>query len=133
MFGYSVLPRDKLIAVIHGIEEHFRLNFVHLITLSNIAQKLFDGIFPRLNFQFLFLDHAEHDVYLSHKITKLYIVMRIFYALKFMNRDIAAMKCNTQKVGVRKSTNLRKNGQVFKQMTFSFQFGRHTELYILNY
>ena len=54
-----VLPRDELIAAIHAIEEHFRLNFVHLVSLSNIAQKLFDGIYPKPDFHFFFLEEER--------------------------------------------------------------------------
>jgi hypothetical protein len=32
--------------------------------------------------------HPEHALYLSDKLIKMYMVMRIFYAVKFNNRDL---------------------------------------------
>jgi len=47
---------------------------------------------PHLILLFLFVKHPEHGLYLSLKITKLYIVMSLFYAIKFINRDINLIK-----------------------------------------
>ena len=50
-----------------------------------------------MDFTFIFVSHPEHALYLSQKITKLYIVMRLFYAVKFKNRDITTWKLDKKR------------------------------------
>jgi hypothetical protein len=87
-------PSAELLRLIHTVEATFRLKFDDLDTQSNIAQSLYDVISPSCDFTFLFTLHPEHALYLSQKILKLYIVMRIFYAVKFANREL---QCNTRR------------------------------------
>ena len=76
-----VLPRSELVAQIHQVEELFRLKFDALSASCDVGKTLYNKIHPTLNFDFLFSDLPEHALYLSQKITKLYTVMRIYYAV----------------------------------------------------
>lgn len=80
-----------------------------------MAQSLFNIVFDKCDFSILFEGHAEHALYLSTKITKLFIVMRIFYAVKFFNQSVRAntkTNTNTEGVSVRRNTVVRKMQQV---------------------
>lgn len=83
-----VEPCEELISSEHRMEELFRLNYEKLQTASDICQKLYKIVYPCCDFKFLFNRHPEHAIYLSEKLTKLYIVMQIFYAVKFRNREL---------------------------------------------
>jgi hypothetical protein len=82
-----VIPRQELFDVVHTAEEQFRLNFDEMSKKSNIADSLFKLIHPLCDFTCMFSGHPEHALYVSEKIIKMYIVMRIFYALKFSNTE----------------------------------------------
>ena len=81
-----VEPCEKLFSVVHVMENMFRLNYNAMCTLPNVALSLFNAIFPFCDFSFLFVQHPEHACYLSEKLTKMYITMRVFYAVKFEKR-----------------------------------------------
>jgi hypothetical protein len=81
-------PNIEMFNVIHMIENAIRLKFDECCTKADVAKSLFNLIHPTCDFSFLFIRHAEHALYLSHEITKLYIIMRILYAFRFINRDL---------------------------------------------
>jgi hypothetical protein len=83
-----VKHNDSQFNVKHTIENAFQLKFDEYCTKADVAKSLFDLIHPIGNFSFLFIRHAEHALYLSHEITKLYIIMRMFYAVRFINHDL---------------------------------------------
>jgi hypothetical protein len=68
------------------MDEQFRLTYDKFLSYSQIAKRIFDVTYSVCSFDIQFRRHAEHAIYLSEKLTKLYIAMRIFYALKFKNR-----------------------------------------------
>jgi len=108
-----VLPCPELSQQVWIIEQQFRVRFSELKTTCNIAQKLYDYIFPLCDFDFLYTRHPVHALYLSQKITKLYIIMRLFYAVKFVNRDSAAQKTKSGQVkSVRRFDSTRKMQKV---------------------
>ena len=74
------------------MEQQFRLLYDDMVKSPNLAMSLFNVIQPKCDFQFLFIRHPEHACYLSDKLTKMYIVMRIFYAIKFANRELVSNK-----------------------------------------
>jgi hypothetical protein len=94
--------------VVHTIESAFRAKFSELRMHANVTKRLFDEILPNCDHSFLFISHPQHASYLSHKITKLYILMRIFYAVKFSNRDVASAKLSKCNQSVRRSEKSRK-------------------------
>jgi len=106
------LPHSELCNQIRCIEQQFRLKFCDMRTTSRLATELYNCTYPLLNYNFLFVKHPEHAVYLSQKITKLYIVMRIFYAVKFLNRDLSSRRVQTEKTGTQKSEKTRKMKKV---------------------
>jgi len=57
-----VLPRRKLCVQVHEIEERFRIGFNKMSTTPGIASKLYDDVFPPVDFSFLYSDHSEHAV-----------------------------------------------------------------------
>lgn len=81
-------PCDQLIEVAHKAEEIFRCHYDKCKGSENVCQTLFELAFPLCNFSFLFSLHPEHALYLSVKLIKMYLVMRIFYAIKFNNRNL---------------------------------------------
>ena len=83
-----VAPCEELVAAVHKMEESFRLHYSVMCPLPRVAMCLYDVIHPQCNFNFLFMRHPEHASYLAQKLTKMYIVMRIFYAVKFENRTL---------------------------------------------
>ena len=83
-----VQPCVELVAAVHTMEEMFRTQYTVMCMLPNVAHSLYEVIYPCCNFQFLHIRHAEHAIYLSQKLTKMYIVMRLFYAVKFANREL---------------------------------------------
>lgn len=103
-----VEPCDELITAVHKMEEQFRFNYEKLLSSPQIAKSIFDITYSACDFEFLFQRHAEHAVYLSQKLTKLYIVMRIFYALKFKNRDIVRSGKPKTSASVKKAEDGRK-------------------------
>ena len=107
-----VLPCSDLCEQVRVIEQQFRIKYDEFRKDSQVAQKLYDHIYPLLNFSFLFLGHPEHALYLSQKITKVYIIMRIFYAVKFVNRDIAAKKHKLKTPDAHRSEKTRKMKKV---------------------
>jgi len=83
-----VEPCEELVAAVHKMEECFRLNYSVMYTLPHVAMSLYDIIQPRCNFQF-FVCQAS---YLAQKLIKMYIVMRIFYAVKFEKQSESSHK-----------------------------------------
>ena len=102
-----VEPCDELIAAVHVMEQLFRVHYTAKLGQPNIASALFNIIQPHCDFQFLFVRHPEHALYLSQKLTKVYIVLRLFYAVKFSNRDLK-QQTNATCDSVRRSTARRK-------------------------
>lgn len=102
-----VLPRHELFSQMHKIEEQFRI-FSTISATADVAKQLYDAVYPTLDFTFLFVEHPEHGLYLSLKITKLYIVMSLFYAIKFINRDINLSKVTGKRHIAHVSVQLRK-------------------------
>jgi len=74
------------------MEEIFRAQYTVMCMLPNVAQSVYDVIYPCCNFKFLYLRHAENASYLSQKLTKMYIVMHIFYAVKFENTNLSKQR-----------------------------------------
>jgi Transposase protein len=83
-----VQPCDQLVQAVHKAEEAFRLHYDMLKDKDHLCQSLFATAYPSCDFTFLFRRHAEHAQYLSEKLIKMFMVMRIFYAVKFNNRDL---------------------------------------------
>ena len=108
-----ILPCHELTEQVAIIEQQFRVRFSELKTSPNIAQKLFDSIYPLCDFGFLYVSNPLHAIYLSQKINKLYIVIRLFYAIKFNNRERDAQKAKPGEVeSVRRSQSARKMQKV---------------------
>jgi len=84
-----VEPCNELFAAVHIMEQFFRIHYQNMSKQPPVATALFEVIQPHCEFQFLFVRHAEHSNYLAEKLTKMYIVMRIFYAVKFENMKLA--------------------------------------------
>ena len=103
-----VPPCAEMCAQVHAMEELFRIHFVEVCRSGGVAQRLCDTIFPKLNYSFIFSARPQHALYLSQKITKLYIVMRLFYAVKLVNRDIAATRPNAKRKDTHSSEESRK-------------------------
>lgn len=103
-----VEPCDELFQAVHVMEHLFRLHFNQLLSQPHIASTLFKIIHPQCNFQFLFIRHPEHALYISEKLTKLYVVMRLFYAMKFANRNLLQASKATNIAGVCQSSTRRK-------------------------
>ena len=98
-----VNPCEELFAVVHSIEHSFRI----MLPKPSTVQYLYLRIYPECDFLFLFVRHPQHAQYLSQKITKLYITMRTFYAVKFFNQAFKTLgKDDAQ--GVRRSIKKRK-------------------------
>ena len=53
---------------------------------------LFIFIQPKCDFQLLFIRHPEHACYLSDKLTKMYVVAQISFAIKFADRELMSNK-----------------------------------------
>jgi len=87
-----VQPCDDLFSVVHTMEECFRMYYQPSSAKPNLAATLYNVIHPKCDFQFLFRRHPEHACYLSEKLTKVYMMMRIFYAVKFENRALMSKK-----------------------------------------
>lgn len=81
-------PCDQLIDAVHRAEEVFRSHYERCKTSQNLCETLYNAAFPLCDFSFLFHRHPEHALYLSQKVIRLYMVMRIFYAIKFNNRNL---------------------------------------------
>jgi len=95
--SWSNVTKLYLCSQVHVMEEQFREKCPELCVGKSIAQKLYEHMYPALDFTFIFVSHPEHALYLSQKITKLYIVMRLFYAVKFRNRDITTRKLDKKR------------------------------------
>ena len=101
-------PCDELFAVVHFLEQQFRTKFKQYMLRPLVVKSLFEAIYPSCDFSFLFMRHAEHALILSEKITKMFLTMRIFYAVKFMNRELETVSSNRVGDSVRRSSTKRK-------------------------
>jgi len=93
-----VEPCDELVVAVHKMEQLFRVHYHRQLLQPNIASVLYNTVQPQCDFGFLFVRHPEHALYLSEKLTKLYIVMRLFYAVKFSNRELKNKNNSCQSV-----------------------------------
>jgi hypothetical protein len=103
-----VSPCRDLFKAVHVIEQQFRLKFSDNMLKPNLAQWLYEQIHPQCDYTFLFLQHPEHSLLLSEKLTRLYITMRVFYAVKFLNRELSIKPSKQPSGSVRRSENARK-------------------------
>ena len=108
-----VEPCEELFSAVHVMENVFRINYSAMCTLPAVAMCLFNAIYPCCDFNFLFVQHPEHACYLSEKLTKMYIVMRIYYAVKFQNRTLLKSSLpDTDTCSTRRSSTQRKMQKV---------------------
>jgi len=108
-----VEPCDELFVAVHVMEEYFRLHYANEVMKTNVAMSLFGIIYPKCNFEFLYVRHPEHACYLSEKVTKTYITMRIYYAVKFANRNLKInMTMTSQSQSSRRHSTKRKMEKV---------------------
>jgi len=114
-FGGLVTPCVELTGVVHIMEQLFRNNYSKLLSAKNVARLLYDIIYPECEFSFLFKRYPEHALYLGEKIVKLYVTMRLFYAVKFKNREINAQRKCTVAASDRQSQSKRKMQKVLHQ------------------
>jgi len=87
-----VEPCEELFSAVHVMENLFRTNYRTACTLPSVALCLYNTIHRSCDFSFLFVRHPEHACYLSEKLTKMYIVMRIYYAVIFENRAMVKVR-----------------------------------------
>jgi len=81
------VPCDKLIEVVHKAEEAFRLNYDTFKGNSHLCQFLFTAAFRHVISHFFFAVTQNMVCILSEKLIKVYMVTRIFYSVKFNNRE----------------------------------------------
>ena len=77
------------------------------------CQSLVTAAQPVCDFSFVFRRHPEHSLYVSEKLLIMYMVMRVFYAVKFNNRDITRFG----KPKVSKSVKHAQDGQKVQKIT----------------
>jgi hypothetical protein len=99
-----------LVNVIHTVEASLRHVYPDLLLKPNLAMSLYVNIYPKCDFGFLFYSHPKHAIYLSEKLTKMYVTIRIYYAVKFANQKMIAPKATkTEEVGsARRNNHVRK-------------------------
>ena len=102
-----VEPCDELVKIVHKMEQLFRIHYQCQMVRHKVASALCSIIQPQCDFGFLFLRHPEHALYLSEKLPKLFIVMRLFYAVKFSNRELKSQNDRSVK-SARRSVAARK-------------------------
>jgi hypothetical protein len=101
-------PSEDLFAVVRLMEQLFRLKYKAAMSKPDVVKSLFSDIYPKCDFSFLFVRHPEHALYLSEKITKLYLTMRMYYALKFYNCKLKAPAKSNESGSERRSVTKRK-------------------------
>ena len=103
-------PSTELYAAVRVMENLFRSQFDEIKGGSRVALSLSNAIQPQCDFTFLFVRHPQHALYLSEKLVRMFVIMRIFYSIKFSNREIAAGASSSKTSGqsARRSENQRK-------------------------
>jgi hypothetical protein len=110
-----VSPSEELFGVVRLIEQGFRLKFEDAMLKPETVMNLFRQIYPDCDFSFLFIRHPQHALYLSEKVTKLYLTMRLYYAVKFYNRDLKSNTKTDELQSARRSVTKRKMQKILHQ------------------
>jgi hypothetical protein len=108
-------PSKELFVAVHLIEQIFRMKYKEAMTKPNVVNNLFGEIHSQCDFLFLFYRHPEHALYLSEKITKLYLTMRMYYVVKFFNRDLKAPTKSSESVSDRRCVVKRKMQKILHE------------------
>jgi len=69
------------------------------LEIKGVAMNLINKIKEGCQFDFLYSGRAEHAIHLEHSTVKLFVVTRIFYLIKFYNRDL----CHRNKENAKKT------------------------------
>ena len=95
--GALMRASDTFKKVVRDMEMIFQVNFSKFRASHALGSELCSLMKREIDFSFLFQQHAEHALLLQDRIPKIYTAMRIFYAVKFMNKAIlqpANKKCD---------------------------------------
>jgi hypothetical protein len=103
-----ITPCQELFNVVHFMEQQFRMLFKQYVHKPNIAESLYNAIYPHCDFSFVFMHHPEHALFLAEKLTRMFVTMRIFYAVKFINHDLNPTSTKEMSGSVRRSEKGRK-------------------------
>jgi len=101
-----VEPCDELVSAVHTMEQVFRAQYKVHLSQPNVALSLTGrpgGGCEIFTLNALSSFSLFNMLYLSEKLTKVYVVMRLFYAVKFSNRDLK-LTSNTNSQTVRQSS-----------------------------
>jgi hypothetical protein len=110
-----ISPSEELFGVVRSIEHGFRLKFEDAMLKPETVNNLCRQIYPDCDFSFLFIRHPQHAHYLSEKVTKLYLTMRLCYAVKFYNRDLKSNTETDELQSARRSVTKRKMQKILYQ------------------
>ena len=74
----------------------FESHISELLGIENCAQILMNKVREQCDFSYLYTCHAEHAIHLESNLIKLFVETRMFYHVKFFNRDVCPRnkKCN---------------------------------------
>ena len=81
-------PNLLLVSFVRDMETIFMRFIAQWLDMQGLAMRLTHKIMEHCNFEFLLKDHPEHAFHLEKNIVKMFVVTRIFYFIKFYNRDM---------------------------------------------
>ena len=92
-------PNVRLISLVREMEAVFMGYIKQWLDSEGLAMTITCRIKECCNFEFLLREHPEHAFHLEQSIVKLFVITRIFYFVKFYNRDICPRnKKNAEKM-----------------------------------
>jgi len=91
-------PCTEVFHLVHEMESIFRYRFDSIIGQRGIAATIISEIHKKCDLSFLFFLHPEHTLYLSDILVHNFVIMRIFYAIKFCNQKIVRPKMCIKKL-----------------------------------
>jgi len=93
-------PCPEIVDLVHSMECIFRYQFDNVICKPGVASILISEMKEKCDVSFLFRLHQEHALHLSEKLIDYFVVMRIFYAIKFKNQKNVKPKTCMKKLNI---------------------------------
>jgi len=91
-------PTSLVQSLVHEMEVIFQQNIKNCLEgVAGIAQMIMNTINNQCNFSFLFSLHAEHALHLQDSLVRNFVITRIYYYVKFYNRELSPRNKKNEK------------------------------------